>query len=432
MEWTPYALPYLTAAAAGALAALLVWQHPLPAARTMRRLSVTSIVWSLGKAAELTVTSLDAKVLSVGIQYLAIVTLPVLWFVFAMQYSGRTHWSSRRRLALLTVIPVATLVMEATNTSHGLMRYDLALDSSGPLTVLTKTFGPWFYVYSLYSYGLMAVGALVLLSSLARSRRVYRVQSLALLVAVLLPLGADVAFLLGFSPVPELDLTPAFFALSFLIMAVGVLRYRMFDLVPAARGRVVDSISDAVLVLDEQLRVVDLNPAAAGLLRLPRRKALGRYATAAAASEPGLGPHLTAPQEGHSEAVLSSADVPRYFDVVSSALRERGRVSGWVMVLRDVSARKRAEKERDALIDELRETLVNVRTLSGLIPICASCKKIRDDQGFWQQVEVYVQNHTGALFTHALCPDCIAAKRHPDGPQQQAGIGVGGVERRSG
>jgi len=84
-----------------------------------------------------------------------------------------------------------------------------------------------------------------------------------------------------------------------------------------------------------------------------------------------------------------------------------------VSVSQDISDRKRAEKERERLIGELQEALVNVKTLRGLIPICSSCKKIRDDQGFWQQVEVYVHHHSDAEFSHGICPDCFK-KLYPD------------------
>ena len=62
--------------------------------------------------------------------------------------------------------------------------------------------------------------------------------------------------------------------------------------------------------------------------------------------------------------------------------------------------------EREQLIDELQAALAEIKTLRGLIPICASCKKVRDDKGYWNKIEEYIQNHTGAQFTHGICPDC--------------------------
>ena len=92
-------------------------------------------------------------------------------------------------------------------------------------------------------------------------------------------------------------------------------------------------------------------------------------------------------------------------------------------VARDLTERNLAEEEREKLIQELQEALANVRTLRGLVPICAGCKKIRDDKGYWQQVEVYVREHSEAEFSHGLCPECVktyfpnAKKREsPEGP----------------
>jgi hypothetical protein len=73
---------------------------------------------------------------------------------------------------------------------------------------------------------------------------------------------------------------------------------------------------------------------------------------------------------------------------------------------RHIAQRRLAEAEKDALIAELHTALDEVKTLRGIIPICASCKKIRDDKGFWQQVEVYVSAHSEAMFSHGSCPEC--------------------------
>ena len=73
---------------------------------------------------------------------------------------------------------------------------------------------------------------------------------------------------------------------------------------------------------------------------------------------------------------------------------------------REIGERKRAEAERERLITELQSALAEVKTLTGIIPICAGCKKIRDDRGFWDQVESYISKHSFAKFSHGLCPDC--------------------------
>jgi PAS domain S-box-containing protein len=75
--------------------------------------------------------------------------------------------------------------------------------------------------------------------------------------------------------------------------------------------------------------------------------------------------------------------------------------------LEEIQQRKEAEDERERLIVELQEALSRIRTLGGLLPICAACKRIRDDQGYWNQIEEFIQSHSDAEFTHSFCPDCM-------------------------
>ena len=84
-----------------------------------------------------------------------------------------------------------------------------------------------------------------------------------------------------------------------------------------------------------------------------------------------------------------------------------------LLIASDVTERKRAEVSREKLVKELQKALSEVRTLKGIIPICASCKKIRDDKGYWEQIETYINKHSEAGFSHSICPEC-AKKIYPD------------------
>jgi PAS domain S-box-containing protein len=92
-----------------------------------------------------------------------------------------------------------------------------------------------------------------------------------------------------------------------------------------------------------------------------------------------------------------------------------GKISGASVIARDITSRKREECERIKLIQELTDALSRAKTLVGLLPICANCKRIRDDSGYWQQVEAYITEHSEAVFTHGICPECSkAAKGNAD------------------
>jgi len=90
-----------------------------------------------------------------------------------------------------------------------------------------------------------------------------------------------------------------------------------------------------------------------------------------------------------------------------------GQVGGLIGAILDITKRKRNESQKEKLIAQLQEALDKVRVLSGFLPICASCKAIRDDKGYWKQIESYISEHSEAEFSHSLCPKC-AKKLYPE------------------
>lgn len=91
----------------------------------------------------------------------------------------------------------------------------------------------------------------------------------------------------------------------------------------------------------------------------------------------------------------------------------QGEIVGAVQCAQDITERKQAEEERERLISELQNALSEVKKLSGMLPICSSCKNIRDDKGYWKKIELYIRDHSEAKFSHSICPDC-AKKLYPD------------------
>ena len=110
----------------------------------------------------------------------------------------------------------------------------------------------------------------------------------------------------------------------------------------------------------------------------------------------------------HSEAIRRTKD-GRQVEVsltISPVRGSNGEIVAASTIARDITERKKAEREREGLVKQLKTALAEVKTLSGLLPICAHCKKIRDDQGYWNQIEFYILEHSNASFTHGICPEC--------------------------
>ncbi len=96
-----------------------------------------------------------------------------------------------------------------------------------------------------------------------------------------------------------------------------------------------------------------------------------------------------------------------YEDIYNPIVGKTGNVVGLTLFLTDITDRKKAEAEKERLIRELQDALAKVKVLSGLVPVCSKCKKIRDDKGYWNQLESYIEKHSDVSFSHGLCPDCM-------------------------
>jgi PAS domain S-box-containing protein len=156
---------------------------------------------------------------------------------------------------------------------------------------------------------------------------------------------SNAIYLSGSSPFPHLDLTPFAFALSCIALALGLLRYRLLDVVPIARRAVIDGMSDGVIVLDNQDRVVDLNPAIRGIIGINAADAIGKPSSVVFSRIPQLTeqPHRAADQ--HMEIVLDQPGGRRTYDLETSPLFNRWqRLIGRLVVLRDMTERKRTEQ----------------------------------------------------------------------------------------
>jgi PAS domain S-box-containing protein len=178
--------------------------------------------------------------------------------------------------------------------------------------------------------------------------------------------------------------------------------------------------SDAIVLIDnESGQILEVNSAASALYGFTREEMLGKKnADLSAEAEETRRVTQTTPVAA-DRVVFIPLRFHRKRDGRVFPVEITGRFFVWrgrsvhIAAMRDITERRRAEEEREGLIGELKEALAQVKTLSGMLPICSSCKKIRDDAGYWQQVEVYIRDHSEAEFTHGLCPDC-AARLYPE------------------
>jgi PAS domain S-box-containing protein len=344
-QFTPYLIPLIISAMISFILAMFAWLRRTSGAKVFALLTLIITIWLLGYAVELAVTLLPLKILWAKIQYISIVSLPVVWFVFAAHFSNRSDWLNRRNLISLTIIPFITLTLVWTNELHGLIWQKTELLELGSLVTLDLSYGPWFWVHTLYSYILLLVGTILLTLMLARSVHIYRWQTLLLLAGIFGPWLGNLVYLMGLSPIPELDLTPFAFAFSNLAFGWGFYRFRLLDLTPIARSAVVDVMSDAVIVLDNKNRIVDINVAAERILDLSRVETIGQVDTNVLSKWPAWQKNYRHLTEGYAEITLNTSEGLQHYDLhISPLTNQNSQISGRLVVLRNVTDRKQAEE----------------------------------------------------------------------------------------
>jgi PAS domain-containing protein len=403
----------LSAAVALGMAVYMYRRGTLPGARDLSVLWAACGIWSLAYVGEIRAPGLAAKVRWVDVQYIGIVAVPVAWAFFALRYASKGRYPTRRQTAPLLVVPAITLLLQWTNPLHGLMRTQVGLESVGPIQVIDKAYGPWMVVHTAYSYLALLAGSLALARALPGNLAPFRRQRLLVLAGCALPWGSNALYLFAATSI-RLDPTPLTMTMSAGLCAWVLLRLGLFDLIPAARSRVIEQMNIGILVADSRGRLVDVNPAASQLLGLGKPAPVGRPLDEALYAHSVPSAPCSGIDAGSEQIVIPGEQGTTYLEVRRAPLHTRGgQLGGQVVTVVDISERHRARQEREALIASLQRALAEVRTLGGLLPICSQCKRIRDDEGYWTRLEEYITTHSGAEFTHGICPDCLRTM-YPD------------------
>lgn len=325
------------------------------------------------------------------------------WVSFALEFTGRRDLINRRRIALAAVVPVATVILVATSGMH-----DLVWRARVGEGIQHSESGPALHVFLAYAATMCLIGAATLVQTLLSAAPARRTAPWVVLFAGLLPWAADLVNFVMHRPNEPRSIVPFTFVVSGPLLAWGLFRLRILEVMPLARDRVFLSMAEGVLVLDHRERIADINPAASRLLAVHGRNPPGLGELAGLPEDLGLAPCDPGQSRGARDWVIHDGREQRVLELRRKKLLDgRGVSMGSLVFLRDVTGKRAGERERERLIGEFRNACSRERTLSGLLPICAACKQVRDNHGAWLPLGTFLRTHSEARPTAVVCPDCL-------------------------
>ncbi len=312
--------------------------------------------WSFWYGMEVAIPDLAAKIFCAKLEYAGIAIIPIAWCLFAIQYSGRTNWWTRKKQIALFIVPCLTIFIVLTNEMHQLNWASVDIDTTGQFPVMAVSYGPWFWFHSAYSYFFLLAGAIVIVQGYFRFPPAYRRQQATLLIGSLVPLVANVIYLSGLSPFPNLDLSPFGLTLSAILIGVSIFGLGLFNIVPVARRVVVDNMKEGVIVLDLHYKIVDINPAAEAVFQ--RTDLIGQSVADVLQNRPDIVESFRDVDEIETEIEGNVNGEIRYFELEISPLQDkRGHVNGRLAIFRDVTERKATQNELAQARDDALEVM---------------------------------------------------------------------------
>jgi PAS domain S-box-containing protein len=370
--------------AGGAAGVWLCSRHrPSHSAFVLGLFLLVAALWAGTHLGTLSTASYASVLLSTQLSYLGVVWTPVIWFVFALRYTDRREWLTRRRLGLVSIVPLLTLVVVFTTGEHSLFYASSWMSSVGGRPILRVDPGPWYAVNVVYSYALLLAGTGLLANAALTDNRLYRRQSAVLIGCVTFPWMVNVSYLVGVRPIPWVDPTPIAMVVAGIPLAILVERTDLGTFLPIAYERVFRNLDDPIVVVTPDGTVLDANDAARTVLGADDPLVGSSTATVLPAVLVD-GDTVRSDLDGSVECALDhDGERRQYFARSRPIAPERADERGSIVVLTDITDRKRQERHlrrKNTYLDEFASVVSHdVATPLGIIENKARLVEVSGD-----------------------------------------------------
>jgi len=305
---------------------------------------VATAIWAFTYAFEFAATDIETKIMWSKFSYFGIVYCAVSFFFFSLEFSSSERFLKKKFIVALYSIASLLLISPFTNDLHHLHWKSYSIN---PETNATNyVYGPFFWLIFVFSYLPLIAGIVNVILLYFRLSTFYKKQITLLFVASLLPPIGNLIYVFQVNPVPGFDWTPFTFILTGILIAINISQYKMFDLVPFARNKLIDIIPDAILIVDKALRIADYNLAMSKLFEQSvAQKLIGKRIERILPHREKLIREIIRHDNFRTEISREYDGEMCYFDLQSTTLYDhRKQQTGRLVVIKDITQRIQAEE----------------------------------------------------------------------------------------
>ncbi len=346
LEYTPYIWPFICSFIITVVLGVYAYgrRHVL-AATTFTWLMVTLAIWTFCYTMELLTTTLEGKTFWAQAKYFGAAPGPIVWFILSLQLTQNDRWLNLPLQLALGAFGIITIFVVFTNSYHHWFWTSVEMVAGFPETQAEHGF--YFWVYAGISYFLILVSLIIYFLYYRTTPAIYRTQALLLGLGGFIPLGGRILEdFFGIDLFPKVDNIILLFFVSGVLFALAIFRYGALNIVHIAHGLVIQNIGAGIIVLDMLERVVELNPYAQQLVGQARGSVVGQVIGTALPTWPKLPEQVDA----ETEMTLALEGADRCFHIQRTQIKtDNGVPAGYTVVLLDITARKQAERQLEAL-----------------------------------------------------------------------------------
>jgi len=360
-QFHPYSVVLAISALTTLIISLFTRRRHAPGSSALFGMLLGMFIWGGAYTLTWLIVPLEQKIFWLKTMYAGVVVVPTLFLIFTLRITHRDHWLTFRNFVLLSIQPLVTLII--VWGMPFLVFASIESITKDGYAVMRVQRGIWYVINIFYSYALILLSLFLLGVSSRQAKSLFKRQYLLVMSGSMIPFVFSVYTQIKYTALNDLDLAPVTFGVSGAIYAYAIFRHQFMDLIPVARSRLIENMGDGVLVLDARNRLVDINPVMQNFLGKEPSSLIGKNVLEILDIWAEKPEQLLSDLETRSELNLPS-DPSRYLDLrVTPLYDDDQRLSGRLIVFRDVTDRKQVEKDLRYAMDRMQTQLIEIGML---------------------------------------------------------------------